>query len=147
MHHGSTIAIPVIVGWWATVMVATAIIVMMVLPICIGVPYKITAFVVAVTMSIIVTIVNVIAFVTMTMAIAFTAEYVVTLVTMTVLVIITGKYKIAFITVTMMVTLTSESIPTNITSGWTTILATSLVTTRWRGDRSAIIWFTFFIDC
>ena len=35
------------------VMVATAIIVMMVLPICIGVPYKITAFVVAVTMVIV----------------------------------------------------------------------------------------------
>ena len=51
--------------------------------------------------------------------VTLTAKYVVTLVTMTVLVVITGKYKIASITVTMMVTLTSESIPTNITSGWT----------------------------
>ena len=73
--------------------------------------------------------------------VTLTAKYVVTLVTMTVLVVITGKYKIASITVTMMVTLTSESIPTNITSGWTLVIALG-----WPLSANITTWLTCIVD-
>ena len=80
---------------------------MMVLPVFIGVPYKVTAFVTAMAM----------------LFMFINTKDMIALVAMTMLIVITGKYEFTFITVTMMITLTSESISTDITSGLTLIIA------------------------